>query len=110
MDIKNLAYNLRMVLFNKHNCDELMMDFKRVLKMYECDYEVNIIEDNKSIIVDIVPCIQFIKRKGKVCKIYELIPFGSPLTKYKEKTQWQKKKFYHSKPEEKKMIPQESSI
>ena len=96
MDIKDLAYNLRMVLFNKHNYDELTMNFERVLKMYECDYEVNIIEDHKSIIIDIFPYIQFIKRKGKVCKVYELIPVDSPLSKYKEKTQWQKKKFCHS--------------
>lgn len=96
MDIKNLAYNLRSVLFSKYNHDELMVNFERVLKMYECDYEVNVIEDNKSVIIDIAPYIQFIKRKGKSCKVYELIPFESPLNKYKEKTQWRKKKFYHS--------------
>ena len=96
MDIKKLACDLRMVLFSKYNYDELMMDFERVLKMYECEYEVNIIEDNKSIIVDIFPCIQFIKRKGKVCKIYELIPDGSSLEKYKDKRNWQKK-IYHSR-------------
>lgn len=88
MDMKNLACDLRSVLFSKYNCDELTIDFERVLKIYECEYEVNIIEDNKSIIVDIFPCIQFIKRKGKVCKIYELIPDGSPLEKYKEKRTW----------------------
>ena len=96
MDIKNLSCELRSILFNEYDCNELTMNFERVLNMYECDYEVAIIEDKKTIIVDIMPYIQFIKRKNKTCKVYELIPVDSPLMKYKEKTQWQKKKFCHS--------------
>ena len=95
--MKHLPHRLRMILFKNIPCDKLTCEFERVLKIYGCKGDVNIIEDNKAIIVDISPYIQFIKKKGPSNKIYEMIPDGSPLAQYKENERWQKRKKIHSK-------------
>ena len=110
--MKKLAHELRMILFRKCDCDELTTEFERVLELCGCEYKVNMIENDNAIIIDIPNCIQFIRlkgMKGKTCKVYESIPEGSPLEKYKEKRTWQKKKIHHSRSEEKKVRIQASS-
>lgn len=102
--MKELARDLRMILFRKCDCDALTTEFERVLELCGCEYEVNILEDDNAIIVDIPDCIQFIRKKGRTCKIYESIPDGSPLEKYKEKEKtWQKKRHIHSKSESRRL-------
>jgi len=81
MEIKQLAKQLRSILFNDCDCDALTSEFERVLELCDCEYEVTVMENDRVIIVDVSPCILFIRKK-KSRRIYEVVPEGSPLKEY----------------------------
>jgi hypothetical protein len=72
MNIEALAKKLRMVLYRNDDCETITTEFERVLKLYNCEYEAKIIEDDKIIIIDLSPYIQYIKIKRSPKRIYEI--------------------------------------
>ena len=101
MKLKKMAHELRMILYKNTDYETLKTEFDRVLESFECEAILTIFDSNKAFIVDIESYIQFIKTKGFNMKIYESIPKGSPLEKYKESNRWQKKKMIFAKSVEK---------
>ncbi|HUU88364.1 MAG TPA: hypothetical protein VMX17_11525 [Candidatus Glassbacteria bacterium] len=72
MNVKDLAKKLRMILYQNDDCETLTTEFERVLKLCDCEYEAKIIEDDKTIIIDLSPYIQYIKIKRSPKRIYEI--------------------------------------
>jgi len=80
MNKKHLPKNLRMLLYGKVNSDELTKEFERLLDLCGCEYcDIEIVETEKMILIDIPECIQYIKLKKPMNRIYESIPKNSPL-------------------------------
>lgn len=80
MDSQGVTKQLRNILFCECDCDAVGTAFERVLSAYGLShYEMIIEEDSGVMLVDIPNCIQYIKSKGSVKKIYELVPVESPL-------------------------------
>lgn len=79
MITKNLSKKLREILYKNDDPQTLTTEFERVLSLHECDYDITCMESNRAVIVDISPCIQFCREKGPNKKVYEVIPFNSPL-------------------------------
>ncbi len=79
MKIKEMAQKLRLILYKNYDCETLRSEFERVMTSYNCEYELNIIENDKAIIVDVTPYIQFTRKKGNSYKIYESIADSSSL-------------------------------
>lgn len=93
MNKKDLPKHLRMLLYGKVDSDELTQEFERVLELCGCeDYDVNIVENETVIIVDVSPCIQYIKTKGANGRIYEMIPLDSPLHEFCRRVYYDKKR------------------
>jgi hypothetical protein len=98
MHKKDLPKHLRMLLYGKVDSDELTQKFERVLDLCGCEcYDVTVMEDDKVIIVDISPCIQYIKKKGPGNKIYEVIPLDSPLQEFSKRWYYDKSNKTHAK-------------
>jgi hypothetical protein len=88
----DVAKKLRMILYEKVDPNELSYKFERVLDLCGCeDYNIEIMEDLKVIIVDVPRCIQYIKVK-RTGKIYEVIPIDSPIQNHLGRTYYDKEK------------------
>ena len=88
----DVAKKLRMELYGTVDPDELSYKFERVLDLCGCeDYDIHIVDEKDVIIVDVPPCIQYIKVK-RTSRIYEVIPCGSPLKNYLGRTYYDKEK------------------
>jgi len=92
MEIKDYAKELRMILYQNNDSDELTENFERVLTLCDCKVDINVIENDEAIIVDVIPCIQYIKMKKAPFKIFEVIPLGSPLKKHLGRRYYDKEK------------------
>jgi len=80
--MKDLAKQLRLILYRNSDSNTLTTEFERVLKACDCKYVFNIFESDRVTIADVSPYIQFVRIKQCPKRIYEVIPEDSPLKKY----------------------------
>ena len=92
MKLNETAKKLRMLLYGKQDCEGLCKDFEKTLRLCGCDeFQITTYEDEKVLIVDAYPCIQYIKKKGPTPRIYEVIPEDSPLLQYSKRSYYDKR-------------------
>lgn len=98
MDLNQLEKEIRMILYREGDPDVLLDQIGRVLRLCDCELELNVMEDDKVIIVDASPCVQFIRVKGTSLKrIYQVIPEDSPLQKYSKRGYYDKERKTYAK-------------
>ena len=92
MELVKLDQELRAILYQNSDCNVILTEFERVLKLYNIEYEVDIIDCGKAIIIDIQSFSQYIKIKNQApSKIFQIIPLESQLQKFSSRTYFNKK-------------------